>query len=140
MTTNHLKLPALVVDAMIADDRGDETEAGVGGVDAHVVDAIEHKLEDVGEDLGMIDVRGSHAVPEDRELGGDIGIAAWGLGIGDAPDDGIHKRLAALPLLGDGAAGHLSAQPVDVDDLRDVADASGHVAEAIANLFAKQIS
>lgn len=35
---NHLKLATLVVDAMLADDRGDEAKAGVGGVDTHDIE------------------------------------------------------------------------------------------------------
>eukprot|EP00960_Hanusia_phi_P015627 460722-Hanusia_phi.AAC.1 len=48
----HARL--LVLDAMDEDDVGDAAEAGVGGVDAHAVDADEEPLQRVAEDLGLV--------------------------------------------------------------------------------------
>ena len=95
-----VELAALVVDAVVLDDRGDEAEAGVGGVDAHGVDAVEEELEDLAEGRGVLDrgqVRGAEDV-EDR-VGLLVGLLVAGRGLlafGELADGWLIAGLSAL--------------------------------------------
>ena len=75
----NLELAALVVDAVVANNRSDQAKACVCSVDTHHVDAIEQELEGVAKHEGVIGGRISHADLDYRILFGGLRVALGSL-------------------------------------------------------------
>ena len=73
---------------MVADDWGDEAEAGVGGINAHEIHGVQEELKRLGEGTGMVDVRCGHELLDHRMAFGGLGVAFWGLNPRDELDRG----------------------------------------------------
>ena len=131
-----LELAALVVDAMVLDDRGDETKTvhmliiirrttkhlankphspRISCVDAEDVDAIQKKLESLAQDAGLVDIGCQHAAAQGFPKRMGLGVASGSLDPPDGVQHTPYQALAAAPV--ECTDIHLFPDEVDVYDI-----------------------
>ena len=118
---------------MIANHRRDEPQPGVGGVDAHHVDAVKDEAERTAERDRLVDGVDELGANGGPELG-CLGVALRGLDPTNNTDGGLDKADAAIPAVS--VLGRLLGDEVDVEDLNHHASLAGpgKILERVSNL------
>ena len=125
-----LELAALVVDAVVRDDRRDQAKARVGSVDAHGVDPVQEKLERLAEDARPWLL--VHGLGDELPLGLGLVVALRRLDALDDADDRSNELAAAVP--GEEPVVGLVLDVVHVHHIVEVAARAGEVVDAVADL------